>query len=159
MKTIEELRRELEELKNKAAAPILSEEEEEAARVRAELAKVKAKAAAREREAREARENVIFEDLESQHPDVELVRVDSAAGMIVLRPPSYAKTRHFQQVAIKGKLGPDAIEDYVKPCVVYPDIEALEAMIERYPLITATLANVVQEMASAEAKARDRKSA
>jgi hypothetical protein len=152
--TKEDLEKTLDQLKARAALPALSPEDEELARIRAEIAKHKAKVDANEKRARQAREDAIFEDLETKHAGTDLERVDTEGGMIVMRPPSIAKARHFQQIALKGKLGVDAIEDFVKPTVVYPDEETLEGMLERYPLLTPTLCSFAQEMGSAAAARR-----
>ena len=156
--TIDDLRKQLEGLKAKAALPALSADEEERAKLRSDIAKHKAKIAENEAKAREVQEDDIFDALITKHADVDLTRVDSEAGMIVLRPPSVAKSRHFQQIATKGKLGPDAYEDYVKPCVVHPDEETLEGWTEKYTMLIPTLCGIVTEVGSAGAKAREKKS-
>ncbi len=163
--TTEELRQQLEALKAKAALPALSAEDEERAALRAELAQAKAKIEANEKKAREAKEDDIFERLEAKYSGTELHRIDAEGGMIVLRSPSVAKSRHFQQVALKSKLSPDAIEDFVKPCVVCPcneetlapDLDALEVRLEKHTLLAATLCQFAQEIGSAEAKRRGSK--
>lgn len=156
MKSIEDLQRELEETKARAAIPALSAEEDVRASLRAEIATARAKIEENERKARDAREDAIFEELEAQQGDT-LRRMDAAGGMIVLKMPSIAKSRHFQNVAVKGKLSADAFEDFVRPCVVYPPVDEFEARIERFPLLVPTLVNELQDMASGEAKARGKR--
>src|SRR5580692_1233565 len=99
MKSIEEMQKELAELRAKAALPALSPEEQERAKLREERAKLVARIEARETEAREAREGDLFEELEAKYASEKLHRIDAAGGMIVMRTPSVAKGRHFQQVA------------------------------------------------------------
>lgn len=162
--TKEELLKQLDGLKAKAALQALSPEAEELDSIRAEIAKQKAKVAENEKRARTAADDDLYERLEAKHAGVELERIDTAAGMIVLRPPSIAKSRHLQQIAIKGKLGPDAINDFVKPCVVWcpgSDEDTLtvseddfEGITSRYPLIAATLSSFAQEIGSGAAERR-----
>lgn len=155
MKSIEELKAELEQMKTKSAIPALTAEEEERAAVRAQLAQAKAKILASEKRARDMRDDETFADLEVKHAGADLHRIDTElGGMIVMRTPSVAKSRHFQQVALKGKLGPDAIEDFVKPCIVYPTSDELEERLEKFPLLAATLCQFAQELGSDEAKRR-----
>ena len=161
MQSLEDLQNKLNEAKAKAALPVMSDEDEKRAALRSELAKAEARIAANEKRAREAREDDLFADLEIAHaskfPDEKLHRIDTEAGMIVMRPPSISKGRAFQQVALKGKLGVDQITDFVTPCVVYPDPEALEGMLEKYSLLSATLCQFAQEVGSGEAKRREGK--
>jgi hypothetical protein len=160
--SIEDLKRQLEELKAKAALPALSDEEEERAKLRDEIAKAKTKITANEARARTVRDDELFERLEVKYGEMPVRRVDSDAGMIVLRQPSVQKARIFQKLATKGKIGPDEIEDFVKPCVVCPcndttlepDFEKLEEMLERYPLLAAKLCHIADQMATAGAEAR-----
>lgn len=156
-KTADEMRKELEELKAKAALPSMSDEEKERAKLRAELAQTKARIQAKEDEARAAKEDELFEEIEAKHEGEVLHRIDTNSGMIVMRTPSVAKSRVFQQVALKSKLSPDAIEDFVKPCVVYPDAEELEERLEKHTLLAATLCQFAQEVGSDEAKRREKK--
>jgi hypothetical protein len=163
-KTIEELRRELEELK---ARPIAepTKEEEERARLRADIAKAKAKAKDAERRQQELHDDELFERLEAKY-GVELHRIDTVGRMVVMRAPSVAKARHLQQLVLKGKLSVDAITDFVGPCVVCPcdeetlepDGDAFEAMLEEHTLLSATLCSMAQEIGSADAKRREKKS-
>jgi regulator of replication initiation timing len=156
-KTLEEMRKELEGLKAKAALPSMSDEERERAKLRSELAQAKARLAAKEAEARAAKEDELFEEIEGKHPGESLHRIDTDSGMIVMRAPTYAKSRVFQQVALRGKLGPDAIEDFVKPCVVYPEGDELEERLEKHALLAAQLCQFAQEIGSDEAKRRQGK--
>jgi len=158
IKSLDDIRKQLEELRARAALPALSAEEQERASAREELAKLKGRIEVRERQAREAREDDLFEELEGKHAGETLHRIDAVGGMIVMRAPSYAKSRVFQQVALKGKLGPDAIEEFVKPCVVYPDAEELEERLETSALLGATLCQIAQEIGSDEAKRHEKKS-
>jgi hypothetical protein len=153
-KTLEEMRKELEGLKAKAAMPALSAEEEEMAQLREERAKLKARIEAQEKAARETREDGIFEELEAKHTGETLHRIDATGGMIVMRSPSVAKSRHFQSVALKGKLSADALEDFVKPCILHPAADELEARIEKAPMLVPTLVSFAQEIGSEEAKRR-----
>lgn len=154
MKSTEELRAELEQLKQKSALPALTADEEERAKLIAERATLKRKAEAKEMEAREARNDEIFMELESKH-EVELHRIDTGSGdLIVMKAPTIAKSRQFQQVALKGKLSVDSLDEFVKPCIVYPTSDELERRLEKYPLLAATLCQFAQELGSDEAKRR-----
>lgn len=156
-KTTDEMRKAIEELKAKALLPTMTEEEKERAKLRGELAQAKARVAANEAEARTAREDEIFEELEEKYPNESLHRIDAESGMVVMRAPTYAKSRVFQSVALKGKLSADAIEEFVKPCVVYPDGESLQERLQRHTLLGAALCNFIQEIGSDEAKRREKK--
>jgi hypothetical protein len=159
MATIEELKKQLEEIKAKASLPAMGSEELERAALRAEITKAKAKLEANLRQAREMREDEIFEELTAKHADAVIHRIDTeSGGMIVMRTPSIAKSRHFQQIALKGKLSVDTIEDFVKPCILHPLDEELEARLEAFPLLAATLCAIAQEVGSDEAKRREKKS-
>lgn len=155
MKSIEDLRAELEELKARSAVPALTDEEEERAALRSEMAKAQAKIDAAAKRARDARDDETFAELEAKHAGVDLHRIDTEhGGMIVMRTPSVAKSRHFQQIALKGKLALDAIEDFVKPCVVHPAPDELEERLDKFPLLAATLCQFAQELGSDDAKRR-----
>jgi hypothetical protein len=156
--TDEDLDKRLEALKVKASIPALSEADAARARKRAEIRELEAKIKRKEKEARDAREDELFEQLEAKHAGQSLHRIDTEEGMVVLRTPPIPKTRHFQSIALKGKLSPDAIDDFVRPCIVFPDADALEAMLERYTLLAATLCQFAQEVGSAEAERRGKKS-
>lgn len=158
-KSIEELEKELEASKAAAAAaPKLSADAEKRVQLRAEAARNRARAAAAAKAVQEAADDELFEELEAKYSTEQLHRIDTEAGMLVMRTPTVAKSRVFQQVALKGKISPDSIVDFVKPCLVHPDSVELEDLLDRYPLLAPQLSQFAQEIGSAEAKRREKKS-
>lgn len=105
------------------------------------------------------REMVILDQLEQQHGDDSVRRVDTLAGMVVIRKPTKPEVDRFQDSILRdGKPQQKAqrirlaTEQLARICVLYPEGERYAEYCEEYGGIPAVvggecakLANVVYE--------------
>lgn len=85
-----------------------------------------------ETEKRALKDAQTLAELESKHGPVgkAIYRIDTSDGMIVVKKPNHLAFKKHQD---SGKNNTDAIYKLVRPCLVYPDVSAFEAILESEP--------------------------
>lgn len=112
---------------------------------RAQVAEAEAEVVNAEREVRDLQ---ALEAAESEHGAVgtEIATVETPQGLVILKKAHPLLFRRFQDVA---KFTTAELEKLVRPCVVYPDASAFDALLESLPAKLQECANAVCELAGA----------
>lgn len=96
-----------------------------------------------ERLEREARDEEAVARVEDEHgpiDDVELGRIDTDRGVVIVRKP---KAIHMQRYRDTGEAKTADLEKLVRVCLVYPDKSAFDSMVEELPALLDRVANKV----------------
>lgn len=93
-------------------------------------------------------------ELKAEHAGVELRRVRTKAGEVVLRTPRLGDWRRMQDESTDPKRRAEASRALVRASVVYPPPVEFLAMLERRPGITETLLQIALEMGGVEEAAQ-----
>jgi hypothetical protein len=81
-------------------------------------------------------------ELKERHGEGQLVAitVDSSTGeQVVIRRPSRAEWKKFRAHGSDDKRRQHAPENLVRECSVFPDVDRLNALLDRYPGLVETL--------------------
>jgi dephospho-CoA kinase len=84
---------------------------------------------------------------------IALVVAPDGRGVIV-RAPELIRTKAFQA---KKDPSEAELEAYITGCVVFPDKGKYRGILKDFPLVTSTVATVIQELGGASGKARAEK--
>lgn len=77
---------------------------------------------------------------------------------VVIRPPNSIEWKRFHDESASEKLmRSTVVQNFVDPCVIYPDKDAWKAILQKLPGARVQLSPVLQEMAGAGAVARAKK--
>lgn len=91
-----------------------------------------------------------IEKLKSENPDAELRKVQTKAGIVVVRTPRQGDWKRMQDEAAKPEKRAEAMRALVRSSVVFPSKEEFLRMLEKRPGIFETLLPIVQEMGGIE---------
>jgi len=85
--------------------------------------------------------------LKAEHGEVYLV--ESGGVAVVVRPPRSPEYKRFRSLVMDEKRRPDALERLTRDCVVWPDPEELDALLERRPALAEVVGGKLLELAGA----------
>lgn len=122
---------------------------------RAELHRERDAARAIADEEREADELEALYKLEVEHGSDRIAVVETAMGRIVFRRPTSLEFRRWQD---GSKHDSSALEQLVRPCVLYPAKTRFDAVLEEYPAVLVLAGDAVSYLAVGAAKAHAEKS-
>ncbi len=119
---------------------------EELSRVNAERDKIARLTAEAEAEERALKEEQVLDELVAVHGalDRQLARVQTTEGMIVVKKPNHLLFKRYQD---KGTTDTVALEQLVRPCLVYPSKAHFDALLEEVPAALMRCANAVCKLA------------
>lgn len=86
-----------------------------------------------------------IERLKAEYGEVYLVEVGEAG--VIVRPPTRAEYRRFRALAIDEKKRADAVERLVRDCVLWPDADGLDELLERRPALTEVIGGELLKLA------------
>ena len=89
----------------------------------------------------------VFEQLKEKHPRA--VSLTAGGDTIAVAPPTRPQWRRFKAAAADERKRPDALELILRDCLLYPDPQAFESMIEKRPALVEVFAEQVLELAGA----------
>jgi len=84
---------------------------------------------------------------------IALVEAPDGRGVIV-KAPELIRTKAFQA---KRDPSDAELEAYITGCIVFPDKGKYRGIVKDFPLVTSTVATVIQELGGASQKARSGK--
>lgn len=91
----------------------------------------------------------IIEELKAKHPGQKLVQLEGAGATVVVRPPTKAEFDKFRAHMDDERRRPKALEYLFRGTVVYPEVAAVEALIDRLPGLSVRFGAEVLELAGA----------
>jgi hypothetical protein len=86
-------------------------------------------------------------EIREKHPRA--VTLTAGGETVVAVPPSRQTWRRFKSFVTNEQKRADAFEVLLVDCVVYPDRQGLEAILERMPALAETFGDAVAELAGA----------
>lgn len=117
-----------------------------------ELAELRRQAAREEMAARDAPH---IAKAEADHSAEKIAVLETMLGAIVIKRPNHLHHKRFANKSDRVSL--DDLLAYVKPCLVYPDAQRLEAMLEELPGALIPLSDLAFELARGGAKGVEKK--
>jgi hypothetical protein len=97
----------------------------------------------------------IIEGLKAEHGDVYLLEAKEES--VVVTVPTRPQYRRFIEAAGKDNKRPHAMETLCRECVVYPNAETFDALLEKKPGLAATFSAKLLELAGVEDEAAAKK--
>jgi hypothetical protein len=98
-----------------------------------------------------------FDKLKSEHGDGRVCIVETEAGDLAFRAPTRHEMKRFNQSVTENKSRPDAIDTLVRQTIVQPPLPELDALLDIYPGIAATVINPILELSGVTEQPRVRK--
>jgi hypothetical protein len=92
----------------------------------------------------------IAAELKGKHPGA--VALTAAGETVAVVAPTRPQWKRFRSTAVDEKRRPEALEQLLRDCLVYPDQAALTAILERKPGLAETFGAEVLELAGAGAE-------
>jgi hypothetical protein len=91
------------------------------------------------------------QQLKTEHPGVQLYRVTNSKLEFILRPPTEAEFKRWQDT---NKNDPLAGDRLVTDCVLYPSADDFKGLVSLKPALVASLGEKVLEIAGFDQNAR-----
>jgi hypothetical protein len=91
--------------------------------------------------------------------NVELRQYSSVSGEAVFRLPNSAEASAFRKRTFDKDAGTraDALENLVRTCLVFPDVETFNALINKRPFLVDTWGDKLVDAAGAEEQVTEKK--
>lgn len=145
--------------REKLEAELAAAEAENAAilAARAEREEIEALRRKLEEAANVKRDAPHIEAAEAKHGAIgkEIAVVDTSLGAVVVKRPAPMIYKRFQD---RGEMKTQFLEELVRPCVVYPTVEALNAILDEQPGALIHLANACAGLADRKRREQSGKS-
>jgi len=110
---------------------------------------------AREAAARLELENrKAIRDIKAKNPGVEIWRVDTIAGMCLVKAPNEEQFKRFHKMCLDAETKPEANRTLAYAGTIYPHPDTLEEWGKMRPAIFNSLANRIIEVAGADTTAK-----
>lgn len=90
----------------------------------------------------------VIQKLKAQHGD-ELHQLTAAGLIFIARPPTRADYLRFTEMAADAKKRARAVEMLTRACIVYPEPDDFDALLERKPGLATSLGGELVELAGA----------
>ncbi len=87
----------------------------------------------------------VIERLKAEHGEVYLVEAGDVG--VIVRPPTRAEYRRFRALAMDEKKRADAVERLARDCVLWPDADGLDELLERRPALTEVVGGELLKLA------------
>jgi hypothetical protein len=88
-----------------------------------------------------------LEEVREKYPKVVALTAGGESVMVV--PPGRSQWRRFKKAITDEAKRADAFEILLRDCVVFPDPQGLEAILDRMPALAETFGDAVAELAGA----------
>jgi hypothetical protein len=92
-------------------------------------------------------DNAKLIEIREKHPKA--VALSAGGESVVVVPPGRTQWRRFKKAITDDAKRADAFEILLRDCVVYPDAQGLEAILDRMPALAETFGDAVAELAGA----------
>lgn len=96
----------------------------------------------------------VVEKLKAEHPGIELYRVDTVAGMAIIRSPSVDDYSAFQRARRDPKRAAGAPEILTTAGTVYPAHAVLMQWKKKHPAVLDSIADRVIELAGSDTETK-----
>ena len=87
----------------------------------------------------------VIDELKAKHQDLTQLSQDETD--ILVKPPTRPQWKRFRAFMSDERKRPDAMEQLLRDCLVYPELTELDAMLERRPGLAESFGSSVVEMA------------
>lgn len=81
-----------------------------------------------------------IDKIKEENPDAELLLIESSMGDVIAKIPTANEMNAFRSKIFDEKRRANATESLVRSCVLYPDREELNVLIQKRPLIIEKVA-------------------
>ncbi len=138
----------IDEMKARLAKANAEKAEHERAIVPDEAAALEAEVTAAELAAANAK--AVREAVEKHGPlGVKIALVDTALGVVIVKRPNHLHFKRFQDA---GEITSAKLHELVQVCVVHPNLERFDALLEELPAVLTRCADAVVSLAGAKGK-------